>query len=176
MLDVITMRDLWQESVDGYLPILLEIYNADIAWTAEEKAAYGQEDAYLRLIADVNKVNYKGKTYLPCTFDYSAPEVDGSKVGSASLTITALDSRIKKLIRSIKLPSEVKVTSIFMREDKEGNNYIYKFKPLDMKPFTMTTASTDGKAATFNLGFRNFGGTNVPYDVATSDRTPGVKE
>ena len=44
MLDVITINDLWQKDIDGFLPILMDIYNPDIVWTQEEKDAYGQED------------------------------------------------------------------------------------------------------------------------------------
>ena len=65
MVDVITMTELWKQDIDGYLPVLMEIYNPDISWTPEEKAAYGQEDSYIRFIADESRVIYKGKTYLP---------------------------------------------------------------------------------------------------------------
>lgn len=174
MLDVITINDLWQNDIDGYLPILMDIYNPDIVWTQEEKDTYGQEDCYLRVIADENKVVFKGKTYLPCSFAYNPPELDGKKVGTASISITALDSKVKKMLRSIKLPSEAVVVSMFAKATRENGNVIYKYRELNSKPFKMNAASSNKSTATFNLIFGNNFSQNVPFDVATQDRVPGT--
>lgn len=174
MLDVITINDLWQKNIDGYLPVLMEIYNPDISWSNDEKAAYNQEDCYLRVIADDNKVIYKGKTYLPCSFTYNPPELDGKKVGGSSITISALDSRVKKMVRSISLPSEVTVVSMFAKVTRENGNIIYKYRELNSRPFKMNTASSNKTSATFNLVYGKNFGQNVPYDVATQDRVPGT--
>ena len=174
MLDVITINDLWQNNVDGWLPILMDIYNPDITWTDEEKAAYGQEDSYIRVIADENQVIYKGKTYIPCAFNYTPPEMDGKKVGTASISITALDSRIKRVLRTIKIPSEVTVVSMFAKVSRDSGSPIYKYKELNSKPFLMSSASSNKTTATFNLTFGNNFGQNVPYDMATQDRVPGT--
>lgn len=174
MLDVITINDLWQKNVDGFLPVLMDIYNPDIVWSEDEKAAYNQEDSYLRVIADENKVVYKGKTYLPCAFTYSPPEIDGKKVGSASISITALDSRVKKMLRTIKLPSEVLVVSMFAKVSRDSGSPVYKYHELSSKPFKMSSASSSKTTATFNLTFGTDFGSNVPYDVATQDRVPGT--
>lgn len=177
MLNVVTMTDLWKQNVDGYLPVLMEIYNPDITWSAEEKSAYGQEDSYIRLIADVNRVVYKGKTYLPCAFDYTPPELDGKKVSGASLSISALDSRVKKLLRMIKLPSEVSIVSMFCKMEKDGStgNFIYRYTELNSKPFVMNSAGSNKTTATFNLTFSKDMTRAIPFDVATVDRTPGTK-
>lgn len=176
MVDVITMTDLWKKDIDGYLPVLLEVYNPDIVWSQEEKESYGQEDSYLRLINDTNKVIYKGKTYLPCAFDFTAPEVDGKKVGNASITISALDSRVKKLLRTIKIPSDVRVVSMFVKVNKpsEMGGFVYRFAELNSVPFRMETASSNKTSATFNLIFNKNFTQNVPYDVATPNRVPGT--
>ena len=177
MIDVITMRELWKENTDGYLPILMEIYNPDIVWTEDEKAAYSQDDSYIRMIADNSKVVYKGKTYLPCAFNFTAPEVDGKKVGSASITISALDSRVRKLLRTIQLPSEVNVVSVFAKTEKDGTTgqYIYRFSELNTTPFIMNSAGSNKTTATFNLTFDKNMSQSVPYDVATPDRVPGTR-
>ena len=177
MIDVITMTELWQQDVDGYLPILLEIYNPDISWTQEEKAAYGQEDSYIRLIADESRVIYKSKTYLPCAFDFTAPEIDGKKVGVASISISALDSRVKRLLRTIKVPSSATVVSVFCKTEKDGGtgNFIDQFRELNSRPFKMSSASRNKTTATFNLSFGKDMTQNIPYDVATPDRVPATK-
>lgn len=177
MVNVVTLTELWKQDVDGYLPILMEIYNPDISWSAEEIAAYGQENCYLRLIADESKVVYKGKTYLPCAFDFNAPEVDGKKVGSASISITALDSRVKKLLRIIKLPSDVRIVSLFCKVSKDNNTgkFIYKFSEFNSTPFKMSSASSNKTTATFNLTFGKNLSQTIPYDIATPDRVPSTK-
>jgi len=173
MLDVITINDLWQKHIDGYLPVLMEIYNPDIIWTQEEKTAYGQEDSYLRVIADDNRVVYKSKTYLPCAFTYSPPELDGKKIGTASISISALDSRVKKMLRTISLPSEATIVSMFAKATRENGNVIYKYREISSKPFRMNTANSTKATATFNLSFGKNLIQNVPYDIATQDRVPG---
>lgn len=177
MVDVITLQELWKQDINGYLPVLLEIYNPDISWTQEEIDAYSQENSYIRLIADESRVVYKGKTYLPCAFDFNPPEIDGKKVGTASISISALDARIRLLLRTIKIPSEVRVVSLFAKSEKDGStgNYIYKFAELESTPFKMSSASSNKTTATFNLMYGKNLSQNVPYDVATPDRVPGTK-
>ena len=177
MIDVITMSELWKEDIDGYLPILMEVYNPDIKWTQEEKDTYNQEDSYLRLIADESRVVYKGKTYLPCSFEFTPPEIDGKKVGSASVSISALDSRVKMLLRTIKIPSDVRIVSLFAKTEKDNQSgkYIYQFAELQSTPFKMASASSTKTTATFNLSFSKNLTQTVPYDVATPDRVPSTK-
>lgn len=175
-LDIITEKELWSKDVEGYIPVLLDIYNPDITWTEEEKTVYGQEDSYVRFISDETKVVYKGKTYLPCSFEYQQPETDGSKVGNATITISALDSRVKKLLRSIQLPSEAKVVAMFAKVNRndDSGKFIYKFVELNTKSFKMSTAGSSGTSATFNLMFSSSSNQNIPFDSATQDRVPAT--
>lgn len=177
MIDVVTMTELWKEDVDGYLPILMEIYNPDIGWTQDEIDTYQQENSYLRLIADESRVVYKGKTYLPCAFDFTPPEIDGKKVGNASISISALDARVKQLLRTIKIPSDVRIVSLFAKTEKSGTTgkFIYQFAELQSTPFKMTSASSSKTTATFNLTFSKNMAQNIPFDVATADRVPSTK-
>lgn len=177
-IDVVTMQDLWKENIDGYFPYLLEIYNPDISWTNEEKELYSQEDCYLRIICDDNKVKYKGKTYLPASFTFSPPESDGTKIGTASLTVTALDYRIRKILKAIKIACDVTVMAFFVKvtKNEESADAIYKFKNLDSISFTMNSASSDKTSVKFNLVYDVGMAQNVPYHIATQDRVPSAKE
>lgn len=175
-IDVITEKELWNKDIDGYLPILLDVYNPDIVWTQQEKDLYGQEDSHIRFISDDIKVIYKGKTYLPCSFEYQQPETDGSKIGNASISISALDTRVRNLLRSIKIKSEAKVVAMFAKvnRDDDSGKFIYKFVELNSKSFCMKIASSSKTTATFNLDFESFSGQNIPYDSATQDRVPAT--
>lgn len=176
-MDVITMTELWKQDIDGYLPVMMEIYNPDIKWTTEEQESYEQENSYIRLIADESRVRYKGKTYLPCSFDFTPPEIDGKKIGTASISISALDVRIRKLLRTIQIPSEVRIISLFSKTEKDGTTgaFIYKFTELDSTPFKMSSASSNKTTASFNLQFGKNMTQNIPYDIATPDRVPGTR-
>lgn len=187
-IDVMTVQDLWKENIDGYFPYLLEIYNPDIKWTDEEKSSYGQEDSYLRVICDENKVIYSGKSYIPASFEFTPPESDGTKIGQASLTISSFDYRIKRMLRSIKLESEVTVMAFFVKvtgykrnneitDDvpKSSDKPIYKFKKLDSIKFTMDSATSDKTTAKFNLNYDRSMAQNVPYYIATQDRVPASR-
>lgn len=171
-IDLFTMNEFFQSNIDGYLPILLEIKNPDIVW----EEGYGQDNGYLRLIADENKVTYKGHTWLPCAFDFTPPELDGSKIGTASISISAIDARVRILLRSIRIESEVSVIAAFNKIEKDNSGkFIYKFIPLETTKFIMSSASSNNTIATFNLTYETSLNQNVPFDVATQDRVPAVK-
>lgn len=174
-IDILTANDLWKRDTDGFLPVMFEVYNPDIVWTDKEKSIYGQEDCYLRFINDDMKVRYKNKTYLPCAFEYKLPDSDGSKIGSSSITISALDARVRRLLRSIKLPSDFTVVAAFGKMQKESGKYTYSFKELNSITYRMSTASSNKSTATFNLTFNRSLGVNVPIDVASQDRVPGTQ-
>ena len=172
-IDVVTISDLWKKDNDGYMPVLMEIYNPDIKW---ESSSYEQDDCYLRLIANDSKVIYKGKTWLPCAFTFSPPETDGQKVGTASVTISALDARVRFLLRTIRISCDVRIVAMFakMEKDDSSGKFVYKFAPLDSFDFEMQQATATNTTATFSLTFKSSLQQNVPFDLATSDRVPGV--
>lgn len=175
-MDVLTKNDLWNENVDGYLPVLLEIYNPDIVWTEEEKKEYKQEDSYIRVISDYNKVRYNGKVWLPCNFAFAKPDKEGTKIGNGTITITALDSRVRKVLKAIKLTSELKVVAMFAKKylNDDETDFVYRFTRINSMPLQMNGASKTNVSATFNLVFNDSLGQNVPFEIATQDRTPAV--
>ena len=177
MLDVVTMNDIWQADIEGSVPILIEVYNPDIVWTDEEKEVYKQDNCYLRLISDDNKVKYNNKVWLPSSFEFTPPDTDGSKIGNASVSISALDPRVRYLLRSIKLPSEMKIVAMYSKRTlvPETGKFIYQFIKTDMASFTMTTASANNTSATFNLSFDRALNQNIPFDVAVQDRVPATR-
>lgn len=177
MVNVTTLQELWNKNTDGYLPVLMEIYNPDIAWTNEERRVYGQENSYLRIIADQCKVIYKGKTWLPCAFDFTPPDSDGKRIGNASITISALDARVRKLLRTIRITSELNIIATFAKMEKANSGkFIYKFSEMNCMSVYMNSATSNKATATFNLVFDNALAQNVPYHIATQDRTPAVYE
>ena len=178
-IDVITKDDLWRENIDGYFPFLMEIYNPDIAWSDNDKERYGQDNGYLRVICDDNRVTYNGKVYLPSSFTFAMPESDGTKIGNSSLNISALDYRIRKMLGTIRCPCEVKVVALFAKVkkqgDKEEGGYIFKYKKMESFLFKMEMADCNKITAKFTLLSQHAAQGDCPYDVATQDRVPATK-
>lgn len=176
-LSVVTMQDLLQENIEGFMPILIDIYNPDISWTEEEKQVYKQDNAHFRFICDDNTVVYQGKTYLPCSFEYVPPESDGSKIGNASVSITALDHRVRELLRKIRTTSEFSIVAMFVKINKDPNEkkFVYKYKEIKSAKFKMSVANLNTTTATFNLAFDRALSQSIPYDTATSERVPSTK-
>lgn len=173
-IEPIVLKDLSNPNSTANYPYLVEVYNPDIVWG---DTAYGQDDGYLRLISSDISVQYKGKTWLPANFDYTQPETDGSKVGQTTISISAIDSRVKRLLRTIRDGCEIKVIASFVKKEKDNRNgYIYKFFEINSKRFSMTVASSNSMSATFNLEFDPDMQQNVPYTVATPDITPAIKD
>ncbi|MBO7715787.1 MAG: DUF1833 family protein [Methanobrevibacter sp.] len=165
-LQTVTMEEIWKSQSDGYLPCLLEIFNPDIKWSDNSQ---GQENTYLRVISDTNSVVYQGKRYLPCKFELTMPEEDGKKIGNATITISAIDSRIVQMLRSTEIQCEVNVKAFFA---KKGNTF--KFLPLDSIKAKMPSASYNRSTATFNLVFKDVLQVNVPSEMVTQDKVFSV--
>lgn len=165
-LQTVAMEEIWRSQSDGYLPALLEIYNPDIKWDDD---SLGQDNCYFRIISDTNAVTYRGKRYLPCKFEFTMPEENGQKIGNASISISAIDTRVTQILRSIDMPCEVTISAYFAKKDN-----VIKFFPLDSLKTSLPSATYNRTVATFNLVFKDVMQLNIPADVATSDRLPSV--
>jgi hypothetical protein len=105
------------------------------------------------------------------------PETDGTKIGNASISISALDYRIRKLLNSIRVPSDVKIVAMFAKvnKEKEEDGFIFKFKELESYTFRMEMAECNRTVAKFTLLAQQRLDGDTPYDVATPDRVPATK-
>lgn len=174
-INVIAMDELWKDDTDGHIPILMEIFNPDIKW---EDGSFEQENMYLRVIDDSNPVMYKGKKYLPCKFNYTPPEENGKDLGQASIIVSAIDTRIVEILRSVDVECDVKVVAAFAKKVtvNENNKEIttYRFFPLDELSAKMQSATYSRATAQLNLVCKDVLKLNVPRNVATKDKIPSV--
>lgn len=160
------MEELWKSRSDGFLPVLVEIYNPDLKWA---DGTLDQENMYLRVINDKKSVKYKGKTYVAGHFNYVPPEENGKSIGGASLEISALDYRVVQMLRSVEVPCEVTIVAGFA---KEGNTYT--FIPLENLTAKMSSASYNRTTARLELTVKDSLKLSIPRDVATQDKLPSV--
>lgn len=167
-IQTVAMDEIYKRNSDGYIPVLLDIYNPDIKWNDN---SLEQDDMHLRVVADSNNVKYKGKRYLACKFEFKPPEQDGTKVGSASITLSALDTRVTQMLRMIDLVCEVDVVTAFAKNGSQ-----YKFIPLDEYKMQMKSSTYSRTTANLVLSPDDVWSLNVPRDVATKDRFPSCNE
>lgn len=172
-IQTIAMEEIWARTTDGHIPVLLEIYNPDIKWN---DGSVEQENMYLRVIDDSNPVVYKGKKYLPASFEFTPPEEDGKTVGQASITLSAIDSRVVQMLRSIELQCEVTVMAAFAKLVSENGKTTFRFYPLDQIKTRMPSATYNRTTAQLSLVYKNALKLNIPRDKATKNQLPSVSE
>jgi hypothetical protein len=167
-INTIALEEIFKQNADGFLPLLIEIYNPDIYWGDNSSE---QEDTYLRIINDTVKIRYDGKLYLPCCFEFEPPEENGKSLGTASLSVTSLDSRIPQLLGMCEIPCEITIKAVFAKVD-ENSKYI--FYPIEKWKFKANVATCDATKATLTLSNDTFMTTNLPRDLAMQNQFPSV--
>ena len=176
-IQTVAMEELWNDSTDGHIPVLMEIFNPDIKWSDDN---IEQENMYLRVIDDSNPVVYKGKKYIPCKFSYTPPEENGKNIGQATITLSAIDTRVVQLLRSCQVECDVTVVAAFAKKVvvNEGgtNTTTYKFYPLDELKVKMQSATYSRTTAQLNLVYKDVLKLNVPRNIATKNKTPSVNK
>lgn len=176
-IQTVTMDEIWKDNSDGHIPVLMEIFNPDIKW---DDGSLEQENMYLRVIDDSNPVVYQGKKYLPCKFVYTPPEENGKQLGQANITLSAIDSRVVQLLRSVEVECEINIVAAFAKRIivQEGGveKITYKFLPIDELKTQLSSANYNRMTAQLSLTSKNVLELNVPRDIATRDKLPSVDE
>lgn len=176
-LQTVAIEEIWKSQSDGFLPVLLEIFNPDIKW---EDNDVEQENCYFRVISDVNGVTYQGKKYMPCKFEFSLPEENGKSIGNASISISAIDTRIVQLLRSIDSECKVTLKAFFAKEaikvEDGKEKTVIKFFPIDALKATLSSASYTRTVASFNIIFKDALQLNIPAEVVTKDKLYSITE
>lgn len=166
-IESITLKELFDNSTAGSLPILLEIYHPEIKWTDNSNE---QDDGYLRLINDVYSVKFENKKYLPAVFSFTAPSEDGKTVANTSISISAIDKRVVEVIRSIDSNPTCKIVALFAKIDDEN----ITFHKLYNYSFEMKSVTWNDTTANWELVFDPTMQLNVPRDTSTIYRNPGA--
>ena len=175
IFDSITVDELFSTHTSGSFPVLIDIQSDDIVWADNDGETVGdQENGHLRLINANYSVMYKGDNdkahrYMPCSFTFSMPEENGKKVGSTSISISAIDQRIIEVIRLVENKPIAVIEAFFAKKDNT-----ITFAKLYKYVFEMSGVTWDGVTAKWNLTFDPAMQLNVPRDLATKSRCPAV--
>jgi len=171
-IPIVTIKELMDQSSSACLPILVDIQHPSIVWADGDD----QENGHLRLINDSVAIKYKGddteaKTYYPASFEFTLPSEDGKTVGNTKVTISAIDQRVIKIIRSIDSKAKARFVAFFAKQESN-----YYFQKLYNYEFEMQGVDWNGITANWNLVFDPVMKLNVPRDLGTSRRFPSVNE
>lgn len=161
-----TLTELFKERTDGTFPVLAEIYHKNIKWAEGDTE---QDNGYLRLINENFPVIYEGKKYMPSYFSFIMPSIENDKIGSTSITVSAIDKRMVEIIRSITEKPIITLKAFFAKKD----DTIYFSKIYEYK-FEMSNCTWDGVTAKWTLTFDPTMQLNVPRDLATVNRCPSI--
>lgn len=176
-INKIAIEELFSQNSNGFLPVLLEVYNPDLAWNDNST---DQEDTYLRVINDTTRVKYKGKTYLPCQFEFDPPEENGKSTGNATITISSIDSRIPQMLGECKIPCIVNICAAFAKQEYETdeNEQVlsskFIFIPITKWKFQAKVATCNSTTAVLTLSGDDYNTTNLPRDLAMQNQFPSV--
>lgn len=172
-INVIALKELFNENTSGVLPVLADIQHDHIKWGDN---THEQEDGHLRIVNDMAAVRYKGKKYMPANFTFTLPSEDGKKISNTSITVSSIDKRMIEIIRSINSnPPVLIMHALFGKQEIEGKTG-YTFHELSEYKFSMTNCSWDGVTARWDLVFDTVMQTNIPVDIGTVYRNPAVNK
>ena len=169
-----------QETDSTFLPVLIDIKHSGIYWgpdTGEGQAR--QENGHLRLVNDVRGLMFKGddvapRWYAPCTFSFKPGKDDGKNTANASVTISAADSRIIEVIRSIEESLYCQVVALYAKMKSDTGKVTYTFTKIYGKEFEMTSVSWDGISAQWTLNPDSTLDSNTPRDKGSLFRFPSI--
>jgi hypothetical protein len=94
-------------------------------------------------------ITYDGKVYNTAVFSIQPPDRDGSRIGDAALTMSAIDQVWIEKIRSTQTPAKLKFIAVIVYE--EGS--IAGIEPLVENSFTLRAANWNELSITWAMHF-----------------------
>lgn len=171
-----TFDDFSQRGLEGFLPVLVDIRHPGITWNDSV-----QQNGHLRLVNDTKGMMYKGndtepKYYAPCNFQFKLPKEDGKTKSKASITISALDSRIIEVIRSIEEDLTCRIVGMYSKITSADGKVKYVFSKMYSRKFEMSNVSWNGVTAEWELEPDSIADINAPKDKGSLFRFPSLME
>jgi hypothetical protein len=128
-------RKITQQRTPASFPVLIEI------------APEGEPVLYYTNASE--NITYDGKIYNAASFSIQPPDRDGSKIGDATLTMSAIDQVWIEKIRSTKIPAKLRFIAVIVY--KEGS--IAGIEPLEENSFTLRAANWNDISISWSMHF-----------------------
>jgi hypothetical protein len=148
-------KEIARRATQAQFPFLIEITHEDMG-----PFYYANAD---------EDIDYDGKTYLSAVFSLQPPDRDGSKIGDAQLTISAVDQQWILKIRSTQKPAKLRFIAAMVCQ-KDGSVWI---EPIEENAFTLRAASWNETAIVWNLVFDENMAILLPAEDCTVLTCPG---
>jgi hypothetical protein len=149
-------KEIARRSTQAQFPFLIEIAHEDMG-------------SFYYANADEN-IAYGGQTYLSAVFSLQPPDRDGSRIGDAQLTISAVDQQWTLKIRSTQKPAKLRFIAAIVYQ-KDGSVWV---EPIEENEFTLRAASWNEIAIVWNLVFDENMAILLPSEDCTALTCPGV--
>jgi hypothetical protein len=114
-------------------------------------------------------IDYGGDTYLASVFQIDPPDKDGSKIGDAQITISAVDQFWINKIRGTRIPAKITFMAVIVY-DEDGIN----IEEIERMRFTLRGARWNETAVSWAMSFDENMKINVPPDKCTAQKVPGL--
>jgi hypothetical protein len=128
-------REITQQRTSADFPCLIEITHPDYP------------DMYYTNASE--NITYEGKIYNSAAFSIQPPDRDGSKIGGAVLTMSAVDQVWIEKMRGTQKPAELRFTAVIVY--KEGS--IAGIEPLEENNFTLRSAAWNEASISWTMNF-----------------------
>jgi hypothetical protein len=113
---------------------------------------------------------FEGNVYNAAAFSIQPPDRDGSKIGDATLTMSAIDQVWIEKIRGTQKPAKLRFIAVIVYQ--EGS--IAGIEPLEENRFTLRAASWNEVSISWTMHFDENMAVIVPAEKCTAQTTPGI--
>ena len=114
-------------------------------------------------------ITYDGKIYYSASFSIQPPESDETKIGDATLTISAIDQIWIEKIRATQKPAQIRFIAVIVYE----NGIVKGVEPLEDNSFTLRAASFNEVSISWSMSFDENMAIEVPCDICDAITAPG---
>jgi hypothetical protein len=151
----LAQKEIARRTTQAKFPFLIEITDV--------------EDGPFRYANADQDIPYGNHTYYSAVFLINPPDRDGSKIGDAQLTISAVDQTWIQKIRSTQKPAKLHFTAVIAYK-KDGTLHV---EPLEENSFTLRMASWNEIAIVWNMVFDENMAIMLPAEECTALTCPG---
>jgi len=97
-----------------------------------------------------NNITYNGNIYNAASFSVQPPDVEGAKIGNATLTISAIDQFWIERIRATQIPAELQFIAVIVYDDYGVYDGI---ESLEENSFTLRAANWNELSISWEMSF-----------------------
>jgi hypothetical protein len=115
-------------------------------------------------------IDYEGNTYLASVFQIDPPDKDGSKIGDAQITISAIDQLWIHRIRGTQIPARITFMAAIVYDDSGQAD----IEEIERMRFTLRGAQWNELSIAWTMSFDENMKINVPPDKCTAQKVPGL--